>query len=616
MFPPVECASSRFLRPATESISSATLSPPGVSVVKWEQRRPEGGSTFEENSLGMHCATCFQTAEEGSKYCSSCRQAREAGGAAWELPGASSLSWGNASQAPAWKPEQDAAALLASPAWSEGTSWSPPPATTAEAMPAASAVSLVELEPPRPQPHSPQPAGQSVAEVSKPEPDYLANPFGEPPDPPAVASKPAPVEAPTVPVRPEPSTSEVAAARAAIFVVTSPTGPSEQSCGDESSRGNDNPEPARPPSLESEDYSPITVFSTRPRDSGINPLLAVLVGGLFIVCLLGFGKVVKDSMDTPGPTAASSPAAGAGAGDAGQRFLLGAKSSMEARDFELAASQLRMAVQEMESAGAAESEIAAANLLLAQALLKQGKANDAKALLAELSGAEAKTLAGQVDKALRQQAEDMMAQSDASLRAGDITDGLRSARQAEKILRTAGGSPQQLKRAEKLLARAEKADASRGLPRTARPAAAQPEVVYQPELPVRRRTRGGSSGYAARPRIPQGVTAAPLPQQPSFPQAQAQQPREQVNPNSLPMAAAMRGRRRGRPAPQMPAEAPMPQAQQPSSYPEGQPQAGPPSQSPPQGEYVPEESSSGRSRRGSEGVLPGYNSGRSGGSVY
>lgn len=544
----------------------------------------------------MHCATCFQTAEEGSKYCSSCRQAREGGGAAWELPQAGS-AWGVVPEPPIWKPEQDAAALLASAAWSEGASWSPPPKTATESMAAsAMAIGLAEPEPPRPQVQS------SSTKSVEHEPDFLANPFGEPSDVPlAFTSVDSPVDAPTVPV----SVADPVLG-AATFVATSATGVSSDPWIEETGPGTSPPQ-------DSEEVSSITVISSRPRDSGLNPLLLVMVGGLFLVCLLAFGKVVKDSMDES-PVSAVTPASQTG-GDA-ERFLLGAKGSMEAKDYELAASQLKKAIQELETSGAAETEIAAANVLLAQALLQQGKAAEAKALLAEAGGdsEQARKLSAQVEKTLRQQAESLMAQSETDLRAGNIVDALEGARAAEKLMRSSGGSPEQVQRAKSLLARAMKADAARGLPRTAQ-AAPEVEVQNPPPLGAElRRPRRTVTVYPPRPRARVEERVARVSPEPGFPKARQRREQEQLDPNSLPMAAAMRGRRRGTSGPAQIPQAPLPQ--EPQTYPQQQPEAGQP-QAPAQGQggYVPEQSSR-RSRRGSDDVLPGYNSGQGGGSVY
>ena len=553
--------------------------------------------------LGMFCATCFKKAEEGSKFCASCRQAREGGGVAWNLPETPGTGWAHGDAASV---STERSASTDSVPWSEGTAWSPPPKSTSGAVAVAPAAAVrlapsptdAESEP------TPRAAVQQPVPVAAQNDDYVSNPFGAPTDPQAVAPMPiSPSGAPSS------TPGEVALVQppVATYVATTPAPgdiTAEQAARQDIFQPRPKPAPYVVPDHE---LSTITELHKSPR-TGMNPLVAVLSAGIVLLSLTAVGKMARDSSTSPtvSPTATTAESA-----DTAQRFLVSAKASLQAKDYELAVSQLKKAVDELENSGAAESEVAAARMLLAQALYKQGKGQDAHDVLAKLAGgslkADAARLSKEVDKSLRIQAETLLAQGTASLQAGNLNEALETAREAEKMMSRYGGSPDQINRARALLARAEKADGARGLAATpSQDVTYQPEV-YQPAHNVRQpqpypRHRRSASNRRATGRLDSGQ---------DFPQARPRPQPEEVTPESLPMANAMRGRRH--------AKRRMPQEQAPQEMPyetQGEPEAGPGQpQQPPSGNSS-SSNSSRRSRRGSDGVLPGYDTQDNGGSAY
>ena len=554
----------------------------------------------------MFCATCFKKAEEGSKFCASCRQAREGGGVAWNLPETPGTGWAHGDAASV---STERSASTDSAPWSEGTAWSPPPKSTSGAVAVAPAAAVrlapsptdAESEP------TPRAAVQQPVLVAAQNDDYVSNPFGAPTDPQAVAPMPiSPSGAPSS------TPGEVALAQppVATYVATTPAPgdiTAEQAARQDIFQPRPKPAPYVVPDHE---LSSITELHKSPR-TGMNPLVAVLSAGIVLLSLTAVGKMAMDSSTSPtvSPTATTAESA-----DTAQRFLVSAKASLQAKDYELAVSQLKKAVDELENSGAAESEVAAARMLLAQALYKQGKGQEAHDVLAKLAGgslkADAERLCKEVDKSLRKRAETLLAQGAASLQAGSLNEALEAARQAEKMMSRYGGSPDQINRARALLARAEKADGARGLARTPSQA-----VSYQPEVQPAHNVQVPQPYPRHRRPAPNRQPTGSLDSGQNFPQARPRPQPQEVTPDSLPMANAMRGRRPGgRPTPQSAPSGQAPREMPPEA--QGGPEAGPGQpQQPPSG-YSSSSSSSRRSRRGSDGVLPGYDTQDSGGSAY
>jgi hypothetical protein len=359
-----------------------------------------------------------------------------------------------------------------------------------------------------------------------------------------------------------------------------------------------------------------TLLSIQPfRGRGNSQITLMLLVGFLLLSVTAVGQVFRQpgadgSTVSVAASDAASPAlsTGSDSSETARLFLASAEASMDSHDYELAASQLKKAVQELDAAGAPEIEIHAAMLLLARATFAEGKLVRAEDLCAQLDEGgmkvEAAQLSAQIQKELRKEALSSLVSARDDLKAGRLTPALQKARNAQAMLAKYGGSPEQVRAAKALIARAERAAAGLGIdrPRRRPPAAAAQTEVRRP---------------LARPRLPNGYPRSRPAQPPAVPQASVSRPGSpDVSPASLPMATVMRGQRRQSTSQSGAQTNP---GGQPPSNPEGPtpPQEGPgqPSAGAARVPVRPAASDTRRSRAGSNDVLPTYNS-QGGGSAY
>lgn len=505
----------------------------------------------------MFCATCFQKAEEGSKYCSTCRQGREGPieGAAWSaLPSTAAQPW--------------SAPPHGAPAESESAVWTPPRSTERLS-------SFDVPAPPRAEVASPQ--GGDLA------PDDLSNPFGEPSESDRLPSPPPLQPSAPPPILPQPEPLPVVAVSS----------------------------PAEAPLL----LEPAPVRGSKE----ISAILAaglILLSVTTFAQALRQGPSRPAAASLPDRGAVVRGVEGEGSeedGAAGERFLTSAQASLLSGDYEMAASQAQTARERLVASGNAARE-AEARWVLARALKGKGKLEEAHSISLELYDSdhakEAREMASALAQELRQQARALLASGAVDLEKGLLGPSLDKARRAESLFRRYGGSREQIAGASKLLASARRAEAGIGLdrPRSSERApeasvrASRPQATSRPAARPQSRVASGSVNQPSR--VP---SAAIRPQAPSLEGAE-----ERVDPANLPMMNQMR-RRRGVGA----EEAPMPSsASAPGEAPVVRPEREVQVRRAPVNQPRRETSSEQRrGRAGSNDVLPSY-SNPGGGSVY
>ena len=343
------------------------------------------------------------------------------------------------------------------------------------------------------------------------------------------------------------------------------------------------------------------------RSRGSAEITAMLAIGVLLLSVTAAGQVFRRPAATP--TVISTPPSPAENASTAQLFLDSAKKSLAARDYELAASQIEKAVQELEASAASEIELGQARLALARALQGKGDIEEALEVCQDVVSGELKkektALVSELKKALRKGAQGLLASGRQDLAQGDTSLAGEKAREATRIFTRHGGSAEQVADAKSLAQAARRAEAKLGLqrrpvarrevpdePRSRRP---QPDTgvrrSYFPEQPAPRQPAASlprpSSGYPTGPAGQSPSEEFKIPVIPHIPHQSRRQP----------------GQAEGPPAQAPPSEAP---AQQ--QMPSGVRQVPPPA-------YQGESGSSRRDRAGDTDVVPTYKN-NGGGSVY